>query len=184
METFLQSKEVKIPKPTLNQANKVQIDFKSTFARSLSNNNREVEEMLKLNFNSDDVQTINKNKSDCKKIDDCDKKNNNKNMNKISENLIIDYSDESYNRSDEDKLLWTVDQQVVKEDIFDLIYIPHFFSFFFPFLFALSHDPNKNSFFFLETKNLYFFFCMIKKILNASFKLNLIVSFLHITHSL
>lgn len=140
METFLQSKEVKIPKPTTNQANKVQIDFKSSFARSLSNNNREVEEMLKLNFNNsgaEDVKISSNNKSDSLKLfDDCDKKNMKNVVNKSNENVIIDYSaDESYNRSDEDKLLWTVDQQVVKEDIFDLIYIPHFF---FLFLFFLS----------------------------------------------
>lgn len=153
METFLQSKEVKIPKP--NQANKVQvspIDFKSSFARSLSNNNREDEEILKLSFSGEDsVQTqktkVNNNRSiDVLKMT-CDKNSHFKKID-CGEKTIIEYSDESFNRSDEDKLLWTVDQQVVKEDMkrknhFDLIYIPHFFSFSFSLL--LSHDPNKNS---------------------------------------
>lgn len=172
METFLQSKEVKIPKQTapissttslaanasIVGANKMlvkEIDFKSSFARSLSLTNDDQDD--------DEYGGIVSGLSPCIEehmtVDMCNHSDGMKKMlNSETENVIVSCSSngssgvlnatEIFNKSDEDKerLLWTVDQQVCSserrhtpktmrrdEKDFDLIYIPALlFNFFFP----------------------------------------------------
>lgn len=177
METFLQSKEVKIPKQTapissttslaanvsIVGANKMlvkEIDFKSSFARSLSITNDDQDD--------DEFGGIVSGLSPCIEehttVDMCKHSGGMKKMlNSETENVIVSCSSSSsggfnateiFNKSDEDKerLLWTVDQQVCSserrrtlktmrrdEKDFDLIYIPALlFNFFFPSLTLFS----------------------------------------------
>lgn len=126
METFLQSKEVKIPKQTaaaassttnfaananMVGANKMlvkEIDFKSSFARSLSITNDDHEDeydvVSELSPCIEEMQA---------KVDMCNQSDGMKKM-LISEKKNVVSVEEIFNKSDEDKerLLWTVDQQV------------------------------------------------------------------------
>lgn len=133
METFLQSKEVKVPKT--NKVHPSKIDFKSLFARSLSSSNNYndnlYEESKSLDFEIN-LQACNESKNENAS---CDKK-----LTSLDEDLVVGNFNESFNKSDEDKerQLWSKQKkhQQVKASIVTQFSASHFFSISFT-------DPNK-----------------------------------------
>lgn len=108
METYLQSNEIKIPKSNKEHSSK--IDFKSSFARSLSYSNSYVdtvnEESKSLDFE------INLQQSSEKGNSSCDKSKNTVKLTSLNEDLAAGCFNESFNKSDEDKerQLWSKKQ--------------------------------------------------------------------------
>lgn len=110
METFLQSKEIKVPKATKVHPSK--IDFKSSFARSLSYSNNEYDtndasfeiDHRPCNESSEFNENENENAI-------CDKK-----LTSLDEELVVGDFNESFNKSDEIKSrqLWSKQNQVSK----------------------------------------------------------------------
>jgi hypothetical protein len=104
METFLQSNEIKIPKS--NKVHQSKIDFKSSFARSLSvggydDNRCEASKSLDFEIN---FQACNGTESERAS---CDK--NAAKLTSLDEDLVVGNFNESFNKSDEDKerQLWS-----------------------------------------------------------------------------
>lgn len=121
METFLQSNEIKIPKS--NKAHPSKIDFKSSFARSLScsdSSRFDVSKSLDFEIN---LQPCNEMETDNASCDKSGVK-----LNRLDEDLVVGDFNESFNRSDEDKerQLWSKKQQQqhqqVRETFSDPIY--------------------------------------------------------------
>lgn len=118
METFLQSNEIKIPKS--NKVHPSKIDYKSSFARSLSctdSSRFDVSKSLDFEIN---LQPCNEIETDNVS---CDKKE--VRLSRLDENLVAGDFIESFNKSDEDKerQLWSKkQQQQVKETFSDPIF--------------------------------------------------------------
>lgn len=110
METYLQSNEIKIPKS--NKVHPSKIDFKSSFARSLSYGNSYVdtqfEESKSLDFeiNLQPCGVMNNNENAS-----CDK--NTVKLNGLEKESAVGRFNESFNKSDEDKerQLWSKKQR-------------------------------------------------------------------------
>lgn len=101
METFLQSNEIKIPKS--NKVHPSKIDFKSSFARSLTScetANFDISKSLDFEINLQ-ACSASENAS-------CDRK-----LSCLDEDLVVGVFNESFNKSDEDKerQLWSKKQQ-------------------------------------------------------------------------
>lgn len=114
METFLQSKEIKVPKT--NKVHPSKIDFKSSFARSLTVNNSFTENHYEATKSLDfeiNLQSCNENENAS-----CDKSA--VKLTSLDEDLVVGGFNESFNKSDEDKerQLWSKQQhqQVKKID--------------------------------------------------------------------
>jgi hypothetical protein len=118
METFLQSKEIKVPKANkMHQGTK--IDFKSSFARSLSYSNNDFDDasfeidQRACNESSESNENENENAI-------CDKK-----LASLDEDLVVGDFNESFNKSDEikskERQLWSK-QQVSKINNSDPIF--------------------------------------------------------------
>lgn len=135
METFLQSNEIKIPKS--NKVHPSKIDFKSSFARSLTFSNScddgNFESSKSLDFEIN-LQPCNENANENAS---CDK--NAVKLTSLSEDLVVGNFNESFNKSDEDKerQLWSKHQQQHQQvETLTQFFKSHFFSFSFT-------DPNK-----------------------------------------
>lgn len=105
METFLQSKEIKVPKS--HKVHPSKIDFKSSFARSLTFSN---ESHYDTSSKSLDFE-IN--------LQQCSE-NENASCDKDNDDLVVGNFNESFNKSDEDKerQLWSKKQhQQVNKNI-------------------------------------------------------------------
>jgi hypothetical protein len=121
METFLQSNEIKIPKSKVHQS---KIDFKSSFARSLSvggydDNRYEASRSLDFEINF--------------QAEGCDR--NAAKLASLDEDLMVGTFHESFNKSDEDKerQLWskTKKQHQQVRSIDPISFESHFFVFLF-----------------------------------------------------
>lgn len=115
METFLQSNEIKIPKS--NKVHPSKIDYKSSFARSLTYSNNcdsHLDGTKSLDFEINlSPCNLNENAS-CDNVVKC-----------LDEDLVVGRFNESFNKSDEDKerQLWSKQQhQQVKEENNDPIF--------------------------------------------------------------
>lgn len=106
METFLQSKEIKVPKASKVHPSK--IDFKSSFARSLSYSNNDYIDSSDASFEIDhrpcnESSELNENENE-NAI--CDKK-----LSSLDEDLVVGNFNESFNKSDEikskERQLWS-----------------------------------------------------------------------------
>lgn len=117
METFLQSKEIKVPKS--NKVHPSKIDFKSSFARSLSYSNNYIDTShdasKSLDFFEIDHRACNKSgesKENENENATCDKK-----LTSLDEDLMVGNFTETYNKSDEikskERQLWSKQQQQV-----------------------------------------------------------------------
>lgn len=115
MDTYLQSNEIKIPKS--NKVHQSKIDFKSSFARSLSYSNNYVdtqfEESKSLDFeiNLQPCGVMNNENASCDK--------NAVKLNGLEKESAVGRFNESFNKSDEDKerQLWSKKQhQQVRKD--------------------------------------------------------------------
>jgi hypothetical protein len=93
METFLQSKEIKVPKASKVHPSK--IDFKSSFARSLSCSNSQFDDT---NFEIDQQPCNESSESNENENAICDKK-----LTSLDEDLVVGEFNESFNKSDETK---------------------------------------------------------------------------------
>lgn len=100
METYLQSNEIKIPKS--NKVHPSKIDFKSSFARSLTFSDTNFDTSKSLDFE------INLHACSASENRSCDKK-----LSCLDEDFVIGTFNESFNKSDEDKerQLWSKTQQ-------------------------------------------------------------------------
>lgn len=102
METFLQSKEIKVPKA--NKVHPSKIDFKSSFARSLSYNNTEFDSSFEIDRPCNESGESNENENAI-----CDKK-----LTNSDEDLVVGDFHESFNKSDEikskERQLWSKQQ--------------------------------------------------------------------------
>lgn len=133
METFLQSNEIKIPKST-NKVHPSKIDFKSSFARSLTFNNESHYTSKSLDFEIN-LQRFSENENAS-----CDK----------DEDLVVGNFNESFNKSDEDKerQLWSKKQQVNKNiDPFSGLFMISFRE---PFLFSRLTLINTSNVYYLH----------------------------------
>lgn len=132
METFLQSKEIRVPKS--NKVHPSKIDFKSSFARSLTVNNSFTENHYEVTKSLD----FEINLQPCNEIENasCDKSA--VKLTSLDDDLVVGAFNESFNKSDEDKerQLWSKHQQQVKTSTQFFFLKSHFFSFSFS-------DPNK-----------------------------------------
>lgn len=114
METFLQSKEIKVPKS--NKVNPSKIDFKSSFARSLSYSNNYIDTShdasKPLDFFEIDHRPCNESSESNENENEnaiCDKKSTS-----LDEDLVVGNFNESFNKSDEikskERQLWSKQQ--------------------------------------------------------------------------
>jgi hypothetical protein len=119
METFLQSKEIKVPKS--NKVHPSKIDFKSSFARSLSYSNNYIDTSHDTSNKSLDFFEIDHHRP----CNESGESNENENENAICdkkltslEDLVVGNFNESFNKSDEikskERQLWSKQQQVGK----------------------------------------------------------------------
>lgn len=132
METFLQSKEIKVPKS--NKVHPSKIDFKSSFARSLTVCNSFTENQYEATKSLDfeiNLQPCNENENAS-----CDKSA--VKLTSLDVDLVVGAFNESFNKSDEDKerQLWSKQQHQQVKNIDPIFFDSHFFSFSFS-------DPNK-----------------------------------------
>lgn len=122
METFLQSNEIKIPKS--NKVHPSKIDFKSSFARSLTfsngggDNQYEVSKSLDFEIN---LQPCNENENAS-----CDKSA--VKVTSLDDDLVVGSFNESFNKSDEDKerQLWSKKQHQQVKTLTQIV-ASHFF---------------------------------------------------------
>lgn len=142
METFLQSNEIKIPKS--NKVHPSKIDYKSSFARSLTLSNscdENLESSKSLDFEIN-LQPCNENVNENAS---CDK--NAVKLASLDEDLVVGNFNESFNKSDEDKerQLWSKKQQQSHQQVETLtqFFKSHFFSFSFADPHKTNIKPNK-----------------------------------------
>lgn len=106
METFLQSNEIKIPKS--NKVHPSKIDFKSSFARSLSctdSSRFDVSKSLDFEINLQPCNEIENDNASCDK--------NSVKLSRLDEDLVVGHFIGGFNKSDEDKerQLWSKQHQ-------------------------------------------------------------------------
>lgn len=135
METFLQSNEIKIPKS--NKVHPSKIDFKSSFARSLtfssscSDNQYEVSKSLDFEIN---LQPCNGSENAS-----CDKSA--VKVTSLDEDLVVGSFNESFNKSDEDKerQLWSKRQHQQVKTLTQFVKSHFFLSLFLTLIKSIQH---------------------------------------------
>lgn len=137
METYLQSNEIKIPKS--NKVHPSKIDFKSSFARSLScsdSSRFDVSKSLDFEINLQPCNEIETDNASCDK--------GSAKLSRLDEDLVVGNFNESFNKSDEDKerQLWSKKQQQHHQQVGEKYFLTRLlvepFRFFF---FRLSLSP-------------------------------------------